>query len=68
MPLFEVAIISTLSKKEIEEGTTSEKILFGPEYILAKDGPTAALGAMLGPSAPKDIDLNRAQVLVRPFA
>lgn len=68
MPLFEVAIISTLSKKEIDEGSTSEKILFGPEFVLAKDDATAALGAMLGPNAPKDIDLNRAQVLVRPFA
>jgi hypothetical protein len=68
MPLFEVAIISTLSKKEIEEGSTSEKILFGPEFVLAKDDATAGLAAMLGPTAPKDIDLNRAQVLVRPFA
>lgn len=68
MPLFEIAIVQVQTKKEAEEGTGSEKLLFGPKFVLAKDGATAALSAMMGSDAPKDIDLNRSQVLVRPFA
>jgi hypothetical protein len=68
MPLFEIAIIQNQTKKEAEDGTGGEKLLYGPKFFLAKDGATAALAAMMGADAPKDIDLNRAQVLVRPFA
>jgi hypothetical protein len=68
MPLFEVAIIQTQTKKESEDGTGGEKLLFGPKFVLAKDGQTAALSAMMGTDAPRDLDMNRAQVLVRPFA
>jgi hypothetical protein len=68
MPLFEIAIVQSQTKKEAEDGVGGEKLLFGPKFILAKDGQTAALSAMMGADAPKDIDMNRAQVLVRPFA
>jgi hypothetical protein len=68
MPLFEVAIIQTQTKKEAEDGVGGEKLLFGPKFVLAKDQATAALSSMLGDDAPKGIDMNRAQVLVRPFA
>ena len=68
MPLFEVAIIQTQTKKEADDGVGGEKLLFGPKFVLAKDGATAALASMMGVDAPKDIDMNRAQVLVRPFA
>jgi hypothetical protein len=68
MPLFEIAIIQTQTKKEAEDGVGGEKMLFGPKFILAKDGQTAALSAMMAEDAPKGIDMNRAQVLVRPFA
>ena len=67
MPLFEVAIIQGPTKKEAEDGVGAEKLLFGPKFMLAKDANTAAMAAMLGPDAPKDIDLNRAQVQIRPF-
>lgn len=68
MPLFEIAMIQTQTKKEAEDGVGGEKLLFGPKFVLAKDGPTAALAAMMGDDAPKGIDLNRTQVIVRPFA
>ena len=68
MPLFEVAIVQQPTKKETEEGTGVEKLLFGPKAVLARDGQTAAIAAVTGPDAPKDLDMTRAQVLVRPFA
>lgn len=67
MPLFEVAIIQKPTKKEAEEGTGTEKLLFGPKAVLARDGQTAAITAVTGPEAPKDLDMTRAEVLVRPF-
>jgi hypothetical protein len=68
MPLFEVAIIQKPTKKEVEEGTGTEKLLFGPKAVVARDGQSAAIGAVTGPDAPKELDMNRAEVLVRPFA
>jgi hypothetical protein len=68
MPLFEVAIIQKPTKKEAEEGTGVEKLLFGPKAVLARDAQTAAITAVTGPEAPKDLDMTRAEVLVRPFA
>jgi hypothetical protein len=68
MPLFEVAIIQPPTKKEAEEGTGVEKLLFGPKAVLARDGQTAAIAAVTGSDAPQGIDMTRAQVLVRPFA
>lgn len=68
MPLFEIAIIQQPTKKEQEEGTGQEKLLFGPKAVLARDGQTAAITAVTGADAPQGIDMGRAQVLVRPFA
>jgi len=68
MPLFEVAIIQTQTKKEAEDGVGGEKLLFGPKFVLAKDGQSAAITAVMGKDGPTDIDMARAQVLVRPFA
>lgn len=68
MPLFEVAIVQQPTKKETEEGTGVEKLLFGPKAVLARDGQTAAIAAVTGADAPQNIDMTRAQVLVRPFA
>ncbi len=66
MPLFEVAIIQVPSKKEAEEGAT-EKLVFGPKAVIAKDSQSAAIAAVMGGEKP-DIDMAKAQVLVRPFA
>ena len=68
MPLFEVAIIQKPTRKEVEEGTGTEKLLFGPKAVLARDSQTAAIAAVTGTDAPQGLDMGRAEVLVRPFA
>ena len=68
VPLFEVAIVKQPTKKETEEGTGVEELLFGPTAVLARDAQTAAIAAVTGADAPKNLDMTRAQVLVRPFA
>jgi hypothetical protein len=68
MPLFEVAIIQKQTKKEAEDGVGGEKLLMAPRFILARDGQTAAMMAMMAGDAPKDVDLNKSEVVVRPFA
>jgi len=67
MPLFEVAIIKKPTKKEIEEGTGVEELLFGPKAVLAKDAQTAAINAVMNENGAGKIDMNRAEVLIRPF-
>jgi hypothetical protein len=67
MPLFEVAIIKDPTKKELEEGTATEELLFGPKAVLAKDAQTAAIAAVTGKDAPQGLDMTRARVIVRPF-
>lgn len=68
MPLFEVAIIQKPTKKELEEGTAIEKLVFGPEPVIARDGQSAAITAVTGPKAPVGLDMTRAEVIVRPFS
>ena len=68
MPLFEVAIVKKPTRKEVEEGTGNEELLFGPKAVLARDQQTAAIAAVTGKDAPAGIDMSRAEVLVRPFA
>lgn len=70
MALFEVAILTQPTKKEVEEGTGKEELAFGPKFVIAKDAQSAALAAIMGDPdvAAKNIDMTRAQVLVRPFA
>lgn len=67
MPLFEVAILSKPTKKESEEGA-SEKLAFGPKAVVARDGQSAAIAAVMDGEVPKDIEKSRMEVLVRPFA
>ena len=66
MPLFEVAIIEKPTKKEAEEGAT-EKLVFGPTPVIARDAQSAVVVALLGENKPT-VDMNKAEVLVRPFA
>lgn len=68
MPLFEIAIIQKANKKELDDGAAPEKLLMTPKYVMAKDPQTAGLIALTGEGAPVGLDLNRAEVLVRPFA
>ena len=67
MPLFEVAILEKPTKKEAEEGT-SEKLVFGPKAVVARDNQSAAIAAVMDGDVPKDLDRQRMEVLVRPFA
>lgn len=67
MPLFEVAILSIPTKKEIEEGET-EKLVFGPKAVVARDAQSAGIAAVTSGDRPTGLDMNRAEVLVRPFA
>lgn len=69
MPLFEVALIKRPTKKEIEEGTATEELLFGPKAVIARDSQGAAIAAVVNNNASlANVDMNRVDVLVRPFA
>ena len=65
MPLFEVAILETPTKKEAEEGK-SEKLIMAPKPVVANDEQSAAVIIAM---EQKDIvvDKSRMVVLVRPF-
>lgn len=67
--LFEVAILETPTKKELEDGK-SERLVFGPIPVVAKDSQSAGIAAVLdGNNGEKiEVDRNRMTVLVRPFA
>jgi hypothetical protein len=67
MPLFEVAILEKPTKKEAEEGAT-EKLVFGPKAVVARDTQGAAVAAVMSQTGQVTIDMNRAEILVRPFA
>lgn len=67
MPLFEVAILEKPTKKEAEEGA-SEKLVFGPKAVVARDSQSAAIAAVMDGGVPKELDRQRMEVVVRPFA
>ncbi len=68
MPLFEIAIIEKPSKKEAEDGAV-ERLVLGPVAVLAKNDQAAVIAAILGrTSSDTPLDLNKVEVLVRPFA
>lgn len=66
MPLFEVAIIEKPTKKDAEDGK-GERIIMSPKAVIAADGQSAAISAVLDSSQPLEGDRARWQVLVRPF-
>lgn len=68
MPLFGVAIVQKPTKKEVEEGTGSEKLVHGPVWVTARDPQSAAISAVTGKDAPTGIDMSRCEVQVSPFA
>ena len=65
MPLFDVAILEHPTPKGKENGEI-EKLVFGPEQVVAKDGQTAGMVAMKNATM-EDIEWGRSEVLVRPF-
>lgn len=66
MPLFEVAILE-LPKKKKDEDEGPERLALGPVFVIAKDTQSAAISAVLD-NPGMEIDRQRMQVLVRPFA
>lgn len=67
MPLFEVAIIVKPTKKQAEDGV-GESLAYGPKPVIARDAQSAAVTAVMAGDVPTDIDRQRMEVLVRPFA
>lgn len=65
MPIFEVAVLEIPTKKEREDGA-SEKLVFGPKALVARDSQSAAVAAVAGNGALGDP--SRLEVLVRPFS
>lgn len=65
MPLFEVAILEQPTKKEVEETGAIEKLVFGPQAVIAKDTQSAGIAAVLDHEV--KVDRARMMVLVRPF-
>lgn len=67
MPLFEVAIIEKPTKKDAEEGV-SERLIFGPKAIIAKDVQGAGIAAVMSEKDGLDTShSDRWEVIVRPF-
>ncbi len=65
--LFEVAVVKQPTKKDAEENGAMEELVYGPAWVVAKDQQAAGLKALRADAA-KDIDVDRVQVLIRPFA
>ena len=66
MPLFEVAILERPTKKEEKDGKF-EKLILEPIFIMAKDLQSAGYSAVIK-NKDIDIDTDRMEVLIRPFA
>lgn len=66
MPLFDVAILEKPTPDQIKEGK-AETLVLGPVAIVAPDGQSAAICAVMDAKDIK-IDRSRMEVLVRPFA
>lgn len=65
--LFEVAILEEPTKKDFEEHGQIEKLIFGPEAVVAKDSQSAGISAVLDSAEDIKVDRSRMRVLVRPF-
>jgi hypothetical protein len=67
MPLFEVALVQKPTKKEAEEGA-QETLILPPMAIIARDDRAAGFQAVITHKDKLAVDLQRVEVLVRPFA
>jgi hypothetical protein len=66
MPLYEVAALKRPTKKQLDEGTGKEELLLPPTPVVAPNEMTAVAKAVQGVEG--GIDLDTAEVLIRPFA
>lgn len=67
MPLFEVAVLETPTKKDAEDGKT-ERLVFGPKAVVARDSQSAAIAAVMDGGMDSTVDRTRMNVIVRPFS
>lgn len=64
MPLFEVAVIEMGKKKE-----DAERLVLAPVHVIAKQAQQAGFKAIMeNQDKLQDVDEDRMEVLVRPFA
>lgn len=63
MPLFEVAILETATKKAENQ---TERLVLEPKWVVARDEQSAAISAVMD-AKDLDVDRSRMEVLVRPF-
>jgi hypothetical protein len=72
MPLFEVAVMRKPSteKKHKEDGTDTEKLVYGPKYVVADEAQQAAMKTVMENAVEigEAVAFERMAVLVRPFA
>jgi hypothetical protein len=68
MPLFEVAILQAPKKAKKDEEDGSETLVLKPTYFLAKSPESAGHKAIIQCAGEADFDIDRAKVIVRPFA
>lgn len=66
MPLYQIAVVSMPSKKDIEEGISENLIYWTEKPICAKNEQAALFGVAMS-DALKGADLNKIQVIVVPF-
>jgi hypothetical protein len=65
--LYEVALIEMPTEKEMENGVM-EKIILAPTSVIAKDERSAAVIAVMNNKDKITGNMDRVQVLCRPFA
>ena len=68
MPLFEVAIVEHPKKAKKGADQELEKLIFGPETVIAHNDQAAAYGVLMDNADKlKKIKPERMEVLIRPF-
>jgi hypothetical protein len=68
MPLYEGAILEQPTKKEMDEENKTERLVFGPKAFTARNPASASMVlGQLAADAVKDVDVNKLEVLIRPF-
>lgn len=67
MALFEVAIVEKAIVSPSGETIKSERLVFGPKAVCATNTAAASTVALADGKMLPDTDLNRIEVLVRPF-
>lgn len=67
MALYWVVAVEEPTKKEREESDKQEEVVMQPKIVSAKDDKMAAVKVIKDSKELKDKNLDRIQVIVRPF-